>query len=143
MNPLDRCFTLPARRGPKAARRGASGGAFCLRLIALTLAAVLINVCPLNANETQKITTWQLKLYAYNQMNWQQMECYNWLIWLESRWNPKAINGSHYGLGQMRNKKVKYLNGYQQIDWHLRYLKHRYNGDACAALKHLNDKGWH
>lgn len=141
MNRLDRDITLPARRGPKAARRGASRGGFCLRLMALTLAAVSINLYPLEANT--KITTDQLKLYAYNQMSWPQMECYNWLIWLESRWNPKAINGSHYGLGQMRNKKVKYLNGYQQIDWHLRYLKHRYNGDACAALDHLESKGWH
>lgn len=143
MNPLDSFGTIPALRGTETPKAEPPRGVFCLRLMALTLLVSLINIYPLNANETQKITTWQLKLYAYNQMNWQQMECYNWLIWLESRWNPKAINGSHYGLGQMRNKKVKYLNGYQQIDWHLRYLRHRYNGDACAALKHLEDKGWH
>lgn len=141
MRPIDTLDRLPALRGTETPQAEPLRGVFCLRLMALTLLVSLINIYPLEANT--KITTDQLKLYAYNQMSWPQMECYNWLIWLESRWNPKAINGSHYGLGQMRNKKVKYLNGYQQIDWHLRYIKHRYNGDACAALDHLESKGWH
>ena len=85
-----------------------------------------------------------LKLYALNKMGWDQFECYNWLIHSESRWNPLARNGSHYGLGQMRNPKVAGLSGREQIDWHWRYLKHRYpKGKACAALKHFDTKGWH
>jgi hypothetical protein len=84
-----------------------------------------------------------LKLYAYNQMSWKQFECYNWLIHKESSWNPKARNGSHYGLGQMRSTWYRDLSPYQQIRAHLRYLGHRYNGDACLALSHLERKGWH
>ena len=138
---IDTDDTIPALRGTETPKAEPSRGVYCLRLMALILIGLFINILPVNANI--KITTDQLKLYAYNQMSWPQMECYNYLIWLESRWNPKAINGSHYGLGQMRNKKVKYLNGYQQIDWHIKYLKHRYNGDACKALHHFKAKGWH
>ena len=143
MKALDTGITLPARRGPKAARRWSVRGGYCLRLITLTVAAVFINSYPLNAGIPSKITKDQLRLYAHKQMSWNQMLCYNELIQRESGWRVEAINGSHYGLGQMRNKKVKYLNGYEQIDWHIRYLKHRYNGSACAALKHLKAKGWH
>ena len=141
MFPLDKLDRLPARRGPKAARRRALRGGYCLRLMSLTIAAVLTNInisFALNANDPK-----ELKGYAYSKMSWQKFECYNWLIHGESRWNPRARNGSHYGLAQMRNPKVARLNGFQQIDWHLRYLDHRYDGDACKALSHFESKGWH
>jgi len=85
-----------------------------------------------------------LKLYALNLIgDWDQFECYNWLIIKESNWDVNAVNGSHYGLGQMRNAKVRYLDGRTQIRWHLRYLDHRYKGDSCRALRHLENRGWH
>lgn len=111
----------------------------CLRLMATTLLAALISII----NTSPSKADMNLKLYAYNQMSWKQFECYNWLIHKESNWNPKARNGSHYGLGQMRSTWYRYLNPYQQIRAHLRYLGHRYNGDACLALSHLERKGWH
>ena len=84
-----------------------------------------------------------IKLHAYNKLSWDQFQCYNWLIHYESRWNYKARNGSHYGLGQMRSKWYGTLNPYKQIDAHLDYIKHRYNGDVCKAYKHWERKGWH
>ena len=84
-----------------------------------------------------------IKLHAYNKLSWDQFQCYNWLIHHESRWNYKAKNGSHYGLGQMRSKWYGTLNPYKQIDAHLDYIKHRYNGDVCKAYKHWERKGWH
>jgi hypothetical protein len=84
-----------------------------------------------------------IKLYAYNKLSWDQFECYNWLIHHESRWNYKAVNGSHTGLGQMRSKWYGTLNPFRQIDAHLDYIKHRYNGDTCKALSHWERKGWH
>jgi hypothetical protein len=83
-----------------------------------------------------------LKLYAYNKMDWSEFQCYNWLIYKESRWNPSARNGSHYGLGQMRSIWYKDLSPKKQIDVHIKYIRHRY-ADACAALHHLETKGWH
>jgi len=125
-----------ARRQPAAA---VSRGGYCLRLISLTLVAALLTII----NTSSSKADMNLKLYAYNQMSWKQFECYNWLIIKESSWDAKAVNGSHYGLGQMRSKWYKDLTPKQQIKAHLRYIKHRYNGDACKALHHLETKGWH
>jgi hypothetical protein len=108
-------------------------------LITLTLVAALLTII----NTSSSKADMNLKLYAYNQMSWKQFECYNWLIIKESSWNAKAVNGSHYGLGQMRSKWYKDLTPKQQIKAHLRYIKHRYSGDACKALHHLETKGWH
>jgi hypothetical protein len=83
-----------------------------------------------------------LKLYAYNKMDWSEFQCYNWLIHKESRWNPSARNGSHYGLGQMRSKWYGTLSPKKQIDQHIKYIRHRYD-DACNALQHFETKGWH
>jgi hypothetical protein len=107
-------------------------------LIPTTLAAallVIINPIPSKADMN-------LKLYAYNKMDWSEFQCYNWLIHKESRWDYKARNGSHYGLGQMRSKWYGTLSPKKQIDVHIKYLRHRYD-DACDALLHLETKGWH
>jgi len=90
-----------------------------------------------------------LKLFAYNSFKtWDQFSCYNYIIIQESKWNYKARNGSHYGLGQMRNPLVLTLTPKEQIVWHMRYIGHRYghvNGEpnACKAAEHLLSKGWH
>lgn len=136
---LDRGITLSLRAGAGAGPRRSVGGSYCLRLMALTLLTAvlqLINTQPSQANMN-------LKLYAYNLMSWSQFECYNWLISKESSWNYKARLGSHYGLGQMRSEWYGSLDPYKQIRVHLKYLRHRYGGDACKALAHLERKGWH
>jgi hypothetical protein len=84
-----------------------------------------------------------LKLYAHSRLiSYKQFSCFNQLIIKESNWNPKAVNGSHYGLGQIRNPKVKTLDGYSQIDWSLRYISKRYQS-PCKAWEHWRAKGWH
>jgi hypothetical protein len=132
---------LPSRHsaGAELALKRRLREGLCLRLMATTLITALITII----NTSPSKADMNLKLYAYNQMSWKQFECYNWLIYKESSWNPKARNGSHYGLGQMRSTWYRDLNPYQQIRAHLRYLGHRYNGDACLALSHLERKGWH
>ena len=132
---------VPSRHsaGAELALKRRLRGALYLRLMPSILIAALITII----NTSPSKADMNLKLYAYNQMSWKQFECYNWLIYKESSWNPKARNGSHYGLGQMRSTWYRDLNPYQQIRAHLRYLGHRYNGDACLALSHLERKGWH
>ena len=71
----------------------------------------------------------------------------------ESNWNYKARNGSHYGIGQMRNPKVATLTPIQQLEWHLRYVGRRYGFviidnkivlNICGgAYRHFVKKGWH
>jgi len=90
-----------------------------------------------------------LKLYALNAFKtYEQFDCYNYIIIKESKWNYLARNGSHYGLGQMRNSLVLTLTPKEQIVMHMRYIGHRYgyvNGEpnACLAAEHLRSKGWH
>jgi len=147
MNILDKDVTLPARRGPKAARRRVSRGGLCLRLIALTLTAVFININQSpnsNAYGLKRYQTdWALVAMNHLQGDLEQTQCWVELIWRESRFNPLAVNGSHYGLAQMRNVKVKDLTPRAQVRWHMRYLDHRYDGSPCKALEHLKTKGWH
>jgi len=87
-----------------------------------------------------------LKLYAYNNIkdkDWDQFICFVDLIEVESRWDYKAQNKSHYGLGQMRSTWYRDLTPRQQIKAHLRYIDHRYQGDICKAYKHWVKYGWH
>lgn len=110
-------------------------------LVGLALCFTL-GTCPDKAYSAD-ISVMNLKLFAYNQFkSFDQFECYNWLIYKESRWNYKARNGSHYGLGQMRNKAVLNQSPTYQIIFHMRYIGNRYGyvnnePNACAALEHL------
>ena len=60
----------------------------------------------------------------------------------ESRFNPKARNGSHYGIPQGRSKYLATVDGTKQIDWGIKYNINRY-GSMCKALHHFKTKGWH
>ena len=60
----------------------------------------------------------------------------------ESRLNPKARNGSHYGIPQGRSKYLARVDGTKQIDWGIKYNLNRY-GSMCKALEHYKIKGWH
>lgn len=83
------------------------------------------------------------KLYLHTKIiDYKGFHCAVSVAQIESRWNYQARNNSHFGLFQMKNKKVQYMNPYTQIDWWHRYLTTRYKGDACLALLHLKAKGW-
>lgn len=151
---LDSDTTLRPEPGPKAAGGSSVRGGFCLRLIATTAVMLLMYIF-LNSL-SPKALAYPLKakqidwaLVAMNHLGeLEEAQCWVELIWRESRFNPLARNGSHYGLAQMRNAKVAGLNPRKQVRWHLRYLDHRYagangRGSACLALDHLNRKGWH
>ncbi len=60
----------------------------------------------------------------------------------ESRFNPKARNGSHYGIPQGRSVYLSKVDGTKQIDWGIKYNLNRY-GSMCKALEHYKIKGWH
>lgn len=131
---LDLCATLLPR--VRAAKRDSSkallGGALG---IALCLAASM----PANAVTESD----HYKLYLHSRViDFKQYLCAVDVAHHESRWRPNAKNGSHYGLFQMRNIKVKTLDPYTQIDWWLRYVKARYNNKPCNALKHWDRFGW-
>ena len=64
------------------------------------------------------------------------------LYMAESRFNPLARNGSHYGIPQGRSKYLARVDGTKQIDWGIKYNLNRY-GSMCKALEHYKIKGWH
>ena len=131
---------LPSRHsaGAELALKRRLRGAIYLRLMPTILIAALITI----NNQIPSKANMNLKLYAYNQMSWKEFECFNWLIHKESSWNPKAKNGSHYGLGQMRSTWYRDLSPKKQIKASIKYIHHRY-GCPCKALHHLETKGWH
>ena len=78
-----------------------------------------------------------LKLYAHSRIvDAKQYQCVEMLWTKESNWNPAARNGSHYGIPQMKNVKLRSMDGYTQIDWGLRYIKGRYQTPCKAWVFH-------
>ena len=83
------------------------------------------------------------KLYAHSRIiDANEYRCLEQLYTKESNWNPKARTGSHYGIPQMRNDKLKSMDAYTQIDWGLRYIKGRYK-TPCKAWAFFKAKGYH
>ena len=135
---LDKAITLLRRPRPERQPRGKKV------LSPRFMLSLMLSIClSLTMNITTSKADMNLKLYAYNLLSWEEFQCFNWLIFKESSWNPKAKNGSHYGLGQMRSTWYKDLSPRKQIKAHLRYIEHRYSGSPCKALNHLYRKGWH
>ena len=130
---------LPSRQAgaQELAHSAKVEGGYCSKrlFIALIATAIIIKPTPVNADMN-------VKLYAYNLLSWSEFQCFNWLIFKESSWNHKAVNGSHYGLGQMRSTWYRDLSPQGQIKASIKYIRHRY-GDSCKALAHLERKGWH
>lgn len=82
------------------------------------------------------------KLYTHSRIiNEQQYKCVYWIFYKESRWNPKAKNGSHFGLGQMRSQHYRNLDPYRQIDATIKYIEHRY-GSMCNAKRFHERHGY-
>jgi hypothetical protein len=84
------------------------------------------------------------KQYAFIQLNhsFTEFYCLDELYHRESRWNPKARNGSHYGIPQGRSVYLSKVDGYKQVEWGIKYNLNRY-GSMCKALQHFKIKGWH
>ena len=81
--------------------------------------------------------------WAFIQLNnIDEFYCLDELYHKESRWNPLARNGSHYGIPQGRSKWLATVSGYKQVEWGIKYNNHRY-GSMCKALHHFKTKGWH
>jgi hypothetical protein len=104
-------------------RRRSVWGVLCL-----FVGSICLQMQPAQAN-----TIDHYKLYAHSRIiQWNEFMCFKDIITKESRWNVNAKNGSHYGLGQMRSKWYRNLDGYRQIDASIKYINARY-GSMCKA----------
>ena len=109
------------------------------------LVAIGIALCFMpDAGGSKPVQYISYKDYAYYALgnNLKEFKCLSILYGKESAWNPNARNGSHYGIPQGRSVYLSTLNGYEQIQWGLDYIGHRY-GEPCVALEHFKRKGWH
>jgi hypothetical protein len=108
-----------------------------------TLTAVLLLSVALPYTAQAYESKDELRLYAHSRIvDFKQFICFNKLINAESNWRIDAINGSHYGIGQMRNPKYRNLDGYRQVDWSLKYIKNRYS-TPCIAWTFFEENRWH
>ena len=109
------------------------------------LACIGISLCFMPEAGSAPIKTYVThKQYAYYLLDWnkEQYQCLVKLYGKESAWNPLARNNSHYGIPQGKSIYLSTLNGYEQVQWGLDYIGHRY-GEPCIAWQHFKDKGWH
>lgn len=131
--------TLRSTRSQRAPKAGSSRGRLVLWGV---LCVQAVAITPSNAYGVKTEIDY-LKLYAHSRIvNYKEWQCFNHLITKESGWRVTARNGSHYGLGQMRNKRYRVLDGYSQIDWSLRYITKRHQ-TPCKALRFFDKKGFH
>jgi hypothetical protein len=122
-----------AHRGPaRAVARGV--------LVAIGISLFLVPSAG-STSPKEYITYKQYSLYLLD-FNIKEYKCLAELYGKESAWNPLAVNGSHYGIPQGRSVYLSTLNGYDQVQWGLDYIGHRY-GEPCIALDHFRVKGWH
>ena len=102
-------------------------------LLCLAVGSLALTVQPAQASSVD-----YYKLYAHSRIiNYEQYQCFSRIIYKESRWNPTAVNGSHYGLGQMRSKHYRNLDPYRQIDSTIAYIKKRYTSMCNAHRFHI------
>lgn len=115
-----------------------------LRRIARRRCLVLVGVlCIVGTLPAEAITkSDQYKLYAHSRIiDAKEYRCLELLWNRESMWNPLARNGSHWGIPQLRNEKLRSMDGYTQIDWGLRYLQSRYK-TPCRAWAFFQANGY-
>jgi hypothetical protein len=128
--------SLSERKGDLRSRKIARFGLVISLSLAMTIAFQK------NDSVAQDRTN-HYRQWAFIQLNdLDQFYCLDELNYKESRWNPKAKNGSHYGIPQGRSKWLSTVDGYKQIDWQLKYIEKRYD-NPCNALKHHKIKGWY
>ena len=107
------------------------------------LCAIAFSICFSKDYSVAQETKNHYRQWAFIQLNdIDQFYCLDELNYKESRWNPKARNGSHYGIPQGRSKYLATVDGYKQIDWQLKYIEKRYS-NPCNALAHHKIKGWY
>ena len=143
MNVIDTHGTLSAR-----AHQGLNASPIGLaRVVALAIGITLSMAMPLDAQANDKAIGYVKQLARY-QLTDKQEACHHEIVFRESSWNPKAKNGSHYGLYQGKSKSLKNASTVKQWWWYWHYVTHRYGvteydePNYCGALHHLKTKGW-
>ena len=136
---------LRSTRSKRAAEADSSRGR--LVLLGVLCVTMLQPTQVIAATPSKEIEIY--KLYAHSRLlNEKEYLCVSTLWTRESNWNPKSKNINHYCIPQIRNEQVRKQDAFTQIDWGLRYIKHRYS-TPCKALiawdkhKRQTGRGWY
>jgi hypothetical protein len=128
--------SLSERKGDLRSRKIARFGLVIPLFIALTIGIS-------KDDSVAQDRTNHYRQWAFIQLNnLDEFYCLDELYFRESRWNPNAKNGSHYGIPQGRSKYLQKANGFKQVEWGIKYNINRY-GSMCKALEHLKTRGYH
>jgi hypothetical protein len=131
--------------------RSPQGFRASLKGVACSVAVVIgisLSIAKASSSEASIDATKSLKALADYQLTFKQLSCHNQIVFRESSWNINAVNGSHYGYYQMRNKHIKGKPYDYQFYMYWHYVSKRYGvtkydePDYCKALHHLKTKGW-
>ena len=122
-----------------------------LKRVARGVAIALVGLLSFGASPADGISQVRynnLFSLADYQLTEKQESCHNRITFLESSNRIDAVNGSHYGYYQGRSISLKGAPYDYQFYWYWKYVSHRYGvtrydePNYCAALAHLQRKGW-
>jgi hypothetical protein len=142
-NEIDMSGTLTARAfkgSERAATRIARSVAIVIG-IAMSMQSTAVGTGSIDAYH-------DLHSLADYQLTDKQYACHSEIVHRESSNRIDAVNGSHYGYYQIRNKLLIDSPYDYQFYFYWKYVQHRYGStqydepDYCNALHHLRVKGW-
>lgn len=122
-----------------------------LKRVARGVAIALVGLLSFGASPADGISQVRynnLFSLADYQLTEKQESCHNRITFLESSNRIDAVNGSHYGYYQGKSISLKGAPYDYQFYWYWKYVSHRYGvtrydePNYCAALAHLQRKGW-
>lgn len=141
---LDRPGTLQARALNGSTRTASRRVRVVAAVIGISLSM------PMASADGGSIDAIQPKDYVRLVLPKKEAICLSRLIGKESAWNHKAVGNLDspnknyvYGLLQIKNPIAKHKTPIEQIDLGIKYINHRYQGNACNAWEHWLKKGWH
>ena len=153
VNPIDRLSTLSASDAPKSANASRLSGLLASSLLLVIGAAVCLLLISIVFQKIDSVSAYQYKpviMISYKEYaalkieSNKQFKCLSQLYGKESAWNYKAYNPSSGTVGIPQGKSVWLLTAtpIQQVEWGLRYIKHRYS-TPCNAWAHWRKYNWH
>lgn len=140
---LDRAGMLSCKSLSEAHRKRLRARACGVAIASVGL--LCIGMSPLHEGSIDLIHP---KTYIRLMLDKREAKCLIKLYSKESAFDPSAVGNlkgiNHtYGIPQIKNPIIGTLTANQQIDYGIKYIEHRYKGDACTAYAHFIRHGWH
>jgi hypothetical protein len=157
---FDMLSMLQASDAPKSANASRVSGLLASSLIVaigvtLVLIALSISSKKIDSVYALPLPHVTVQEYAAKQIgSKEQWVCLSRLYGKESAWDYRAVGNLDgtarvYGIPQLKNPLMLEKSPYEQVDYGLKYIQHRYKLDsdgyinACKAWQHFKLVGWH